>query len=104
MARIKLICESVIFYSDYDEELFYLWIKKIDSIVNCYGEGTIEYLCLDSYIIPDDDLRELLSLFYKYDINMNQLSIFVNENNEEWFKNNTESFWHGKVFVTETKL
>lgn len=49
--------------------------------------------------IIDDDLRELLALFYRYKIkNMQQLQIFLNNDNKTWFYENKKTFWHKKVF------
>ena len=73
--------------------------KKIKAIIKYDGQGDELYLYFNSNIIPDDDLRDLIGLFYRYKIpNMNQLQIFVNENNMEWFKGSPKGFWYYKVF------
>ena len=96
--NIVLMCKSVWFYSTTDEDLFFEWIKRIPSIVKYDGKGDELYLYFTSNTINDDDLRELLALFYRYKIDMKQLSVFLNEENKEWFFERSQSYWHKKVF------
>lgn len=48
--------------------------------------------------IVDNDLRELLALFYRYKIDMKQLRVFLNEQNKEWFYGRPKGYWHYRVF------
>jgi hypothetical protein len=97
-ATIKLICKSVWFYSNIDEDLFFEWIKKIPSIIRCDGRGDELYLYVNNAHISDDDLRELLALFYRYKIDMRQLQVFLQPNNKEWFYGSPKGYWHRRVF------
>ncbi len=92
-----IICKSVLFYSQKDEAAFFEWIKKIDCIDNISGAGNELYLHVASVILHDYDLRELVALFKRYNINMKQLKIFLNEDNKKWFQNKT-AYWYKKVF------
>lgn len=81
----------------YDEDQFFSWIEKIPSIVKFNGKGDELYLYMKSKI-PDNDLRELIGLFYRYKINMQQLSVFLNEDNKAWFFDSPKGYWFKKVF------
>jgi hypothetical protein len=97
--HITVTCKSVWYYSALDEERFFEWIKKIPSIKKYDGKHDELYLHFESNNIADDDLRELLALFYRYKIkNMHQLKLFLNDHNRAWFHGNEKAFWHKKVF------
>ena len=96
-----LICKGVRFYSPKDEAAFFEWIKKIDCIENISAASDELYLEITSIDLHDSDLRELLALFHRYQIDMKQLSIFLNKANKKWFFNNKKAFWHGNVFGLE---
>ncbi len=96
--KVNLVCESVNFFSAFDDENFYLWVRKIPCLSDVKGVGNKLFLYVDKDKIAESDLRELLSLFYRYDIDMKQLAIFLNENNKSWFFDNKKAFWHSRVF------
>ena len=93
----KLIAESVLFYSQNDESAFFDWLRKIESIENIEGVGSRLYLHTKDAYLPDDDLRDLISIFFRYGIEMGQLSAFLSNENSEWF-NNIDMYWHESVF------
>jgi hypothetical protein len=96
--NIVLTCKKTVYYSPVDEELFFTWIEKIPSIIKDNGAGDEYYLYIKNHKIPDMDLREVIALFYKYDIEMTQLKQFLNDDNKKWFYDNKQAFWHEKVF------
>ena len=96
-----LICKSVWYYSMIDEDLFFEWVKKIPSISTFNGVKDELYLHLTKNCLPDEDLRELLALFYRYQIDMKQFKVFLNSDNKEWFYDNETAYWHKKVFGNE---
>jgi len=98
MEEIKLVCKRVDFYSDFDEDAFFEWLKKISCISKIEGFG--EELCInvDRNKFTEMDLREMLALFYRYDIDMKQLEIFLSDENKPWFFDNKGSFWYDKVW------
>ena len=93
-----LICKAVKFYCRKDEDAFFEWIKKIDCIDQISGISKELYLHIAADDIHDHDLRDLLGLFYRYKINMQQLSRFLTDDNKKWFYDNKKAFWHKKVF------
>jgi len=102
--KIKITCKSVLYHSPVDEECFFQWLEKIISIKHIDGVRDELYLYFESSDIPDQDLRELLSFFYRYKIkNMNQLSLFLNDKNKKWFYEKPKGYWHKKVFGSDKK-
>lgn len=99
--QIILHCKSVWYYSNIDEELFFEWIQKIPSIIKYDGIKDELFLYFKNNNINENDLRELLALFYRYQIEMKQLAIFLNEINKKWFFENDTAYWHKKVFKTK---
>ncbi len=93
-----LMCKSVSFYSQKDEDAFFVWIKRIECIEQVTGAGRELYMHLASDNIHEYDLRDLLGFFYRYDIDMQQLARFLNNENKKWFYDNKRSFWHKRVF------
>jgi hypothetical protein len=51
-------------------------------VVEKQGEGNELYLSIDQKKLNETGLRELLALFYRYGIDMEQLKVFLNENNK----------------------
>jgi len=62
------------------------------------GFGKELYINVDKSKLTEADLREILALFYRYNIDMKQLEIFLSDENKFWFFDNKESFWYGKVW------
>lgn len=93
-----LICKSVKFYCRKDEDAFFEWIKKIDCVdeISAVGRELYLHICADD--IHDYDLRDLIGLFYRYKIDMKQLSRFLTDENRKWFYENKRAFWRKKVF------
>ncbi|MDR1670211.1 MAG: hypothetical protein LBR43_00595 [Spiroplasmataceae bacterium] len=95
---IRLVCKSVIFHSKIDDDLFFKWIKKIKCISEIEGKGDELYLYVNEEKVDERYLREILGLFCRYNIDMKQLKLFLNNDNKPWFFDNKEAFWHEKVF------
>lgn len=96
--NIILVCNEIWYLSIIDEDLFFEWIKRIPSIIKFNGLGDELYLHISSTTIAEGDLRELLALFCRYNIDMKQLRVFLNAANKDWFFENKEAYWHKQVF------
>ena len=93
-----LICKGVRFYSRKDEDRFFEWINNIECIEKFDGVRDELYLYISSHDLHDNDLRDLIALFYRYKIDMKQLVIFLNFKNKEWFFESPKGYWHRRVF------
>ena len=93
-----LVCKSVTYYCNKDEEAFFEKNKKINCIEKISGLGRELYLHISSDDINDQDLDDLIGLFYRYKIDMKQLARFLTNDNKNWFYDNKKAFWYKKVF------
>ena len=101
---VRLVAKSVRFYSENDESAFFHWLKSIESIQNLDGELDLLYIDVDINKLNSSDLRELIAVFFRYGIDMHQLSTLKNNRRWKWFTE-TNTFWHDRVFnVTLTAL
>lgn len=94
---ITLAVYNFQYYSQYDEDAFFEWLDKIDGLLNYRGDGEYLYINISNKCIDDNSLRELIALFFRYGIDMKQLSVFKNDNNQRWFFD-SQKYWFGKVF------
>lgn len=93
-----LFCEGVKFYCREDEDIFFEWIAKIKCIETFSSRWKFLYLHIPCGNIDDENLKELLALFYRYNIEMRQLKEFLTLQNKSWFYDDKQAFWHKKVF------
>jgi hypothetical protein len=92
----RLSCARITFYSQADELGFFSALKSIKAIRNI--KGIKDTLFLSVSIRPSEEsLRNLIGIFYRYKIDMTQLSQFKNSTNQDWFYD-PKSFWFNKVF------
>ncbi|WP_090228960.1 hypothetical protein [Filomicrobium insigne] len=97
MTTITLKADATRFYSSYDEDAFFGWLKAIGCVVNFYGRGKTLYIDVASGKLTEESLRELLALFRRYDVEMKQLAQFASDANHHWFSEPTK-YWHSDVF------
>jgi len=101
---ITLACKRTIFRSLFDKCAFFGWIDKIPSIIKYEGIYDTLYLSVKSDEIPDEDLRELLALFFRYKIDMKQLQVFLKKQNKKWFHDGKiKGYWYTRVFGKKIK-
>ena len=84
--EIILICSPLRFYTQNDEQLCFDWIEKIKGIKKYEGVGRELHLHILSKDISNDDLLDLIGLFDRYKFNADQLKVFMNDQNKEWFE------------------
>lgn len=95
---IKLVAKSVVYFSQVDEEIFFAWLNRIGAVSESRGAGDELIIMIKDGPISDPDLRELVGLFHRYNIEKRQLSQFASDRNSSWFKDNANAFWHGEIF------
>ncbi len=102
---LALVCKAVKFCHQFDEDAFFDWIKKIPSIISFEypgDEGIRDelHLTVKSARISDEDLRAIIGLFCKYDIDMRQLKVFINEDNKSWIRKDGKGYWNKRIFIS----
>lgn len=91
---LKLVANGVHYLSQGDETSFFGWLQRIDCVRDVRGVGHSLVINL-SDLPTDEDLRELIGLFYRYDIDMRQLAGFADR---EWVRN-PNAFWYERLFA-----
>lgn len=85
--KITLILTPLKFYTAEDEDLFFEWIKKIKCIQEYKGVGKELHLSIQSTKLSFHDVASLRGLFKRYKIkNIDQLNVFINEENKCLFE------------------
>lgn len=94
-----LVCKRIKFRSQKDEEAFFEWAVKIECIDAIIREKKEVHLYIAARDIHDHDLRDLLALFFRYNIDMKQLAQFLTDDNKKWFCKKI-MYWYKRVFGT----
>ena len=94
---IYLNCSGVRFGSQLDEKHLFVWAREISCVVG-WEQDT---LVVRSRRVSETDLRELIALFWRYNIPIEQLAHFCNSANEAWFTS-PKTYWHKKVFGSQS--
>jgi len=89
-----LDCNDVTYYELKDEDVFYETLERLEAFVRFEDFG----IWLTSKEIPDDDLKGFLGLFYRYEMDMTLLAVFLTPENKPWFFDDKNTFWHKRVF------
>lgn len=83
--EIIVECRRVRFYSPYDEDAFFEWVKKIKSINKVHGKRDKILLSVDTDRVTNEDLYNFVALFRRYKVRMKYLEVIVSETNKEDF-------------------
>ncbi|MCO7187659.1 MULTISPECIES: hypothetical protein [unclassified Pseudoalteromonas] len=94
---MKLEAKSVKFLSPADEQSFFDRLNALSCVNDVFGQGFSIIIETDKSL-DDEELREIIALFYRYNVNMKQLKGFLSKGNRVWFKHNQQSYWYKKVF------
>ena len=64
---------------------FFSMVEKIECIIEFRGVGNALFLHFISKKISDDNLLDLFGIFDRYKFDSNQLKVFMNKENKDWF-------------------
>ena len=96
-STVELIAKGPEFYSSLDEDAFFYWLDKIEC-VNSWRLGTDSIVLeIDTTNMNEEELRGILALFYRYEMDMKQLKQFMTKENAEWFARPI-AYWHNRMF------
>ena len=95
--KVVLNAERVVFYSMTDERSFFEWLAKMPFVLDVVGRGLVIEITVDTSMVDDDGLRELIAFFQRYRVSMRQLRVFDCEEFSHWFRRRN-TFWYKKVF------
>jgi len=95
--KVILIAKKITYYSEKDEAYFFKWLESIKCVESLDGKGDTLFINVMLDKVNDKSLREIVALFYRYKVDMKQLSVFKSDKNKDWFCK-THAFWHRRVF------
>jgi hypothetical protein len=85
------------YYSQGDERAFFEWAKRISCIEKLEGSGHELRIHVRRRRVSNTCLWELIGLFHRYDVAMDQLAQFESASNRAWFRS-PKMFWYRAVF------
>ena len=88
---------SVRYYHQVDEDMFFKWLASIPCVKSYAGEGGDGLVVRLKRRPGKDDLRQLIALLHRYNADMRQLAKFETAKNRDWFCD-PKKFWHKAVF------
>ena len=94
---VILTGSKIVFYSSCDEDFFFKWLSSLKSVTSVKGRGNFLDITVDRATLDEAQLRELLALFFRYDIEMTQLSQFDDKRFSAWLRDN-QTYWFDRVF------
>ena len=90
-------CGIVSFHAEADELSFFRWIDGIKAVRRWWYET--DCLCLNVTTRPSQkDLRDLLGLFQRYEMDMRLLAPLRSATSATWFINPKQP-WHQNIFA-----
>lgn len=103
-----MVPEPILWYSQADEGAFYNAIHGLDSVLGIKvvsgklfdGIPNQIELLLSKPKLHEDNLRDLIGLLFRYDVDMNCLRNQLTDENSSWFKQR-DTYWYKKVFGTK---
>ena len=97
---ILLEAKKVSFGSSGDEISFFRWLDEIQSVKDVRGQGDKILIEVKSPPVPDQDLKELIALFDRYDIDLVQLLDLETPLNKSWLSH-PGMYWFERMYGEE---
>jgi hypothetical protein len=86
------------YFSNGDEEAFYSWLSSIASVQRLGGVGRDLEIVFVRTRLSQNDLRELIAIFHRYQMDKRVLAQFDHAGSN-WFRD-PEAYWYADVFGT----
>jgi hypothetical protein len=93
---ITLVATDVVYFSQNDEAAFFEWMGKNRAITSFRGVGSDLFIEFSAEA-SEENIRDIIALFHRYNISMPQLAKLSTKRNSKWF-NNKGNYWHDLVF------
>lgn len=88
------------YYSALDEASFFDWLGKIPSVRKFEGCGAALIIDINESLLDDESARELIALFFRFDVDMTPLGELAKLNGMDWICN-PSSYWYHRIFLGE---
>ena len=84
------------FGSDLDEKAFFEWLTAVNGAKEVKGVGRTTHAAINNKEFNDEGFRRLISLYYRYNLNFDELEKFVNRNNKKWVLEPSK-YWASRI-------
>lgn len=98
--QIVLTAKRVWYFSENDEAAFFEWLDKLACVEKYEGELDVLNIYIDKAQVDEQSLREILSLFRRYAVDMSQLRVFDSDEFAAWFRD-SRAYWFESIFRVE---
>lgn len=96
-SMLKLEIESLMFYSQLDEDAFFSRLSRTPGVVSVEGFLRKINIHVDPSVVDEYSVRELISLFQRYGIDMHQLRKLETEEFTAWMRNRS-AYWYKSMY------
>lgn len=97
LAMLKIEIYSLRFYSRLDEDAFFSRLNQIPGVVSVERFLRTINVCVDPSAVDDEGMRELISLFQRYGIDMRQLRKLGTGEFSSWMRNRS-AYWFKSMY------
>ncbi len=87
--NIEIDSTPIEYYSQRDEDSFFQWAAQLDSVASV-DQGI---LSIDSKLVDDLEMRELLALLTRYGLSVDQLRVYAESVGMDWV-GNKNAYWN----------
>ena len=94
---IEIDISRLWFYSDLDEDSMFEWLSRIGSVGTIKGVGTNLLVSVDVTKLDKIQMKEFLSLFRRYGLDMDALVDLIKPDFMDWI-DDPKSKWHKRIF------
>lgn len=65
--------DATTYWSEYDEQVHFDWMRRVACVRDVRGVGSRVYLDVDEAAANDEDVRELIAVYFRYGGDLRQL-------------------------------
>ncbi|UXI66429.1 hypothetical protein [Tahibacter amnicola] len=92
---VRLEATDVTFLSLGDETAFFTWLKSLPFVAHVDGHHKLLHIDIATSLLDEEGLRELLALFQRYRLPLNQLAALDADEFALWFRNPRADWFRG---------
>ncbi|WP_322359371.1 hypothetical protein [Pseudomonas sichuanensis] len=94
---MKILIELPSFFSNLDEVRFFEGLTSNPATVEVRGSGRGLNIKIDKRKLSKENMRELISIFFRYGVNLRPLAEIANGSRHAWMKD-SDYYWYKSMF------
>ncbi|WP_159847570.1 hypothetical protein [Nocardia sp. CY41] len=95
--NVVLEASGVTYYSPQDEAALFGWLDNTPCVESYRGRSCTLYLTVDLSAVDEGGLREIVTLYRRYNIDLRGLRALSADRVSPWFSD-TARWWHDEAF------